>query len=243
METNQLTFEHICFKYKGNDNQLFTDLDVTMETGQVVGILGASGSGKTTLTEILLGQLKPTCQQFRILENGKPVTAGSRSWSYVPQQNLLREYLKVSETFDFYADHHLKGSGKLTKKHRIAGIMDDLGLTEFANKKISELSGGQKRRVSIGIELLSPSPYFILDEPSSGLDALSDRNLLRTLKILAIFDKIIFLSKGRPTFAGTYEELLLEYKTSDPYMIRKYMDMNIADVYQELNASTRIYKI
>ena len=60
METNQLTFEHICFKYKGNDNQLFTDLDVTMETGQVVGILGASGSGKTTLTEILLGQLKPT---------------------------------------------------------------------------------------------------------------------------------------------------------------------------------------
>ena len=101
METNQLTFEHICFKYKGNDNQLFTDLDVTMETGQVVGILGASGSGKTTLTEILLGQLKPTCQQFRILENGKPVTAGSRSWSYVPQQNLLREYLKVSETFDF----------------------------------------------------------------------------------------------------------------------------------------------
>ena len=181
METNQLTFEHICFKYKGNDNQLFTDLDVTMETGQVVGILGASGSGKTTLTEILLGQLKPTCQQFRILENGKPVTAGSRSWSYVPQQNLLREYLKVSETFDFYADHHLKGGGKLTKKHRIAGIMDDLGLTEFANKKISELSGGQKRRVSIGIELLSPSPYFILDEPSSGLDALSDRNLLRTL--------------------------------------------------------------
>lgn len=134
METNQLTFEHICFKYKGNDNQLFTDLDVTMETGQVVGILGASGSGKTTLTEILLGQLKPTCQQFRILENGKPVTAGSRSWSYVPQQNLLREYLKVSETFDFYAAHHLKGSSKSTKKQRIAGIMDDLGLTEFANK-------------------------------------------------------------------------------------------------------------
>ena len=206
METNQLTFEHICFKYKGNDNQLFTDLDVTMETGQVVGILGASGSGKSTLTEILLGQLKPTCQQFRILENGKPVTAGSRSWSYVPQQNLLREYLKVSETFDFYADHHLKGSGKLTKKHRIAGIMDDLGLTEFAyNKSIVVITHNTEN--------------------------------------LAIFDKIIFLSKGRPTFAGTYEELLLEYKTSDPYMIRKYMDMNIADVYQELNASTRIYKI
>ena len=68
METNQLTFEHICFKYKGNDNQLFTDLDVTMETGQVVGILGASGSGKTTLTEILFGSAQtdlPTISYFR----------------------------------------------------------------------------------------------------------------------------------------------------------------------------------
>ena len=54
METNQLTFEHICFKYKGNDNQLFTDLDVTMETGQVVGILGASGSGETPLRRFSL---------------------------------------------------------------------------------------------------------------------------------------------------------------------------------------------
>ena len=120
METNQLTFEHICFKYKGNDNQLFTDLDVTMETGQVVGILGASGSGKTTLTEILLGQLKPTCQQFRILENGKPVTAGSRSWSYVPQQNLLREYLRCPRLLIFMqptilkeAVNRLKGNASL----------------------------------------------------------------------------------------------------------------------------------
>ena len=256
-----IDFDNVSFSYGTQTEGSLRNINFKVKEGEFILLTGQSGSGKTTLTEILLGQLKPTCQQFRILENGKPVTAGSRSWSYVPQQNLLREYLKVSETFDFYADHHLKGSGKLTKKHRIAGIMDDLGLTEFANKKISELSGGQKRRVSIGIELLSPSPYFILDEPSSGLDALSDRNLLRTLKILAksanksivvithntenlaIFDKIIFLSKGRPTFAGTYEDLLLEYKTSDPYMIRKYMDMNIADVYQELNASTRIYKI
>ena len=215
METNQLTFEHICFKYKGNDNQLFTDLDVTMETGQVVGILGASGSGKTTLTEILLGQLKPTCQQFRILENGKPVTAGSRSWSYVPQQNLLREYLKVSETFDFYADHHLKGSGKLTKKHRIAGIMDDLGLTEFANKKISELSGGQKQRIAIARGLAMNPELLLFDEPTSALDPETIGDVLAVMQNLAkggmnmvvvthemgfarsVADRIIFMAEGQ----------------------------------------------
>ena len=215
METNQLTFEHICFKYKGNDNQLFTDLDVTMETGQVVGISGASGSGKTTLTEILLGELKPTCQQFRILENGKPVTAGSRSWSYVPQQNLLREYLKVSETFDFYADHHLKGSGKLTKKHRIAGIMDDLGLTEFANKKISELSGGQKQRIAIARGLAMNPELLLFDEPTSALDPETIGDVLAVMQNLAkggmnmvvvthemgfarsVADRIIFMAEGQ----------------------------------------------
>mgnify|MGYP000429395922 CR=1 FL=1 len=87
METNQLTFEHICFKYKGNDNQLFTDLDVTYGDWSRLSVSWVLlVQGKTTLTEILLGQLKPTCQQFRILENGKPVTAGSRSWSYVPNK-------------------------------------------------------------------------------------------------------------------------------------------------------------
>ena len=204
METNQLTFEHICFKYKGNDNQLFTDLDVTMETGQVVGILGASGSGKTTLTEILLGQLKPTCQQFRILENGKPVTAGSRSWSYVPQQNLLREYLKVSETFDFYADHHLKGSGKLTKKHRIAGIMDDLGLTEFANKKISELSGGQKQRAAIARAFIGNPQVILADEPTASLDP--DRGQ----EIAQLIRKEV-KSKNKSAIMVTHDRSILTY--------------------------------
>jgi len=147
METNQLTFEHICFKYKGNDNQLFTDLDVTMETGQVVGILGASGSGKTTLTEILLGQLKPTCQQFRILENGKPVTAGSRSWSYVPQQNLLREYLKVSETFGADAfdkvlvDAPCSGIGLIRRKPDIKYNKDNVDFASLQAVQLEILDG------------------------------------------------------------------------------------------------------
>lgn len=261
MVQHQLEFKHICFKYKGNKELLFNQLDVTVKTGELVGVLGTSGSGKTTLTEILLERLKPTCPEFQILEDGQPVTGKSRQWSYVPQKNLLRDYLKVSETFKVYASSHLKSLAKAEREQRVAKIVQDLGLTEFWNKKVSELSGGQQRRVSIGIELLSESRYFILDEPSSGLDALSDRNLLRTLRILAktankaiivithntenlaIFDKIIFLSKGLPKFVGNFQELLLEFKTTDPYAISKYMDLHIAEVYQELLASSKIYKI
>ena len=261
MNQHELTFKHICFKYKGNRDLLFHQLDMTVKTGELVGILGASGSGKTTLVEILLGRLKPTCSTFEVLEDGKPLMANKRQWSYVPQKNLLRDYLKVSEIFTVYANSHLKRLSRSQRKERVQTIVHDLGLTPFWKKKVFELSGGQQRRVSIGIELLSESPYFILDEPSSGLDALSDRNLLRTLKILAktankaiilithntenlaILDKIIFLSKGLPKFVGSFEELLQEFKTSDPYTIQKYLDLNIAEIYQELEGSGRIYKI
>ncbi|MGV3010225.1 ATP-binding cassette domain-containing protein [Streptococcus thoraltensis] len=261
MKQHILEFKHICFKYRSNSELLFDHLDMTLKTGEVVGILGGSGSGKTTLTEILLERLKPTCQDFQIYEDGQLVTHQKPRWSYVPQQNLLRDYLKVSEIFTVYGDSYLKTLSKSDRQERIQSVVQDLGLSEFWHKQVSQLSGGQKRRVSIGIELLSPSAYFILDEPSSGLDALSDRNLLRTLRILAktsnkailvvthntenlaIFDRLIFLSKGLPKFVGSFEELLHEFKTTDPYTLRKYLDLNIADIYQELLTSGKIYRI
>ncbi len=261
MTPHQLTFNHICFQYKGNDQALFNHLDVTIRTGELVGILGASGSGKTTLTEILLGRLKPTCHQFGMIEDGYAVSHRETPWAYVPQKNLLRDYLTVQETFKTYADIHLKGHSRAEKEAQVYRVVEDLGLTPFWRKKVSELSGGQQRRVSIGVELLSDSRYFILDEPSSGLDALSDRNLLRTLRILArsankaiivithntenlsILDRMIFMSHGLPTFVGTYEELLLEYKTTDRYTISKYLDLNLAEIYKELDRSSRVYQI
>lgn len=261
MQQHELIFKHICFKYRGNEDSLFHNLDVSIKTGELVGILGASGSGKTTLTEILLGRLKSTCLQFGIEEDGKMVSKNSIGWSYVPQKNLLRGYLTVKEIFDIYATGYLNKLSKVEKNTRVSSIIKELGLEPFTNRKVSDLSGGQQRRVSIGIELLSDSRYFILDEPSSGLDALSDRNLLSTLKILAktankaiivithntenlaILDKIIFLSNGLPKFVGNFEELLTELKTSDQYTIRKYLDLSLAEIYQELTHSSKIYKI
>ncbi|MDT2732734.1 hypothetical protein BI362_11075 [Streptococcus parauberis] len=261
MDQHQLVYKHICFKYKGNKDLLFYNLDVTIQTGELVGILGTSGSGKTTLTEILLDKLSPTCDDFQIYEDGQVIKGDQNRWSYVPQKNLLRDFLTISQTFTFYADIHLPGESKGEKEFQISQILHDLGLWSLKDKKISQLSGGQQRRVSIGVELLSKSRYFILDEPSSGLDALSDRNLLRTLKILAksrnkaiivithntenlnILDKIIFLSQGLPKFVGSFPELLKEFKTTDDYTISKFLDMNIAEVYQELLASGKIYKI
>ena len=243
-----LTIDHISKYYNldgTNQERALNNVTLEIAPGKITAIYGPSGCGKTSLLSIISGL---DSQYFRKAHIGFVF----QNFNLIPHQSVL-ENVKMPLYVKNMTD---KEMAEIAERE-----LSRLGIGDFIKKNVKQLSGGQKRRVSIGIELLSPSPYFILDEPSSGLDALSDRNLLRTLKILAksanksivvithntenlaIFDKIIFLSKGRPTFAGTYEELLLEYKTSDPYMIRKYMDMNIADVYQELNASTRIYKI
>ena len=253
-----IEFKHVAKQY--DDTVVLKSVDLEIEAGKFYTLLGPSGSGQTTILRLIAGFLEASSGD--ILFEGErinDVPAEKRRVNTVFQNYALFPNMNVFENVAFGMS--IKGKPKNEIKAKVAEMLELVKLGGYEDREISELSGGQKRRVSIGIELLSPSPYFILDEPSSGLDALSDRNLLRTLKILAksanksivvithntenlaIFDKIIFLSKGRPTFAGTYEELLLEYKTSDPYMIRKYMDMNIADVYQELNASTRIYKI
>ena len=248
-----------------NGHTAIYDVAFALQGGTICALVGVNGSGKSTLFKSIMGLIKP--QQGNIALCGLPINRALKQnlVAYVPQAEEVDWQFPVS-VYDVvmmgrYGYMNFLRIPKAEDKQKVLEAMQRVNIEHLAERQIGELSGGQKRRVSIGIELLSPSPYFILDEPSSGLDALSDRNLLRTLKILAksanksivvithntenlaIFDKIIFLSKGRPTFAGTYEELLLEYKTSDPYMIRKYMDMNIADVYQELNASTRIYKI
>ena len=264
-----LTIDHISKYYNldgTNQERALNDVTLEIAPGKITAIYGPSGCGKTSLLSIISG-LDSQYQGNLYFKNQNMRDFSERDLTYFRKAHIGF----VFQNFNLISHQSVLENVKMplyvknmTDKE-MAEIaereLSRLGIGDFIKKNVKQLSGGQKRRVSIGIELLSPSPYFILDEPSSGLDALSDRNLLRTLKILAksanksivvithntenlaIFDKIIFLSKGRPTFAGTYEELLLEYKTSDPYMIRKYMDMNIADVYQELNASTRIYKI
>ncbi len=144
MKQHILEFKHICFKYRSNSELLFDHLDMTLKTGEVVGILGGSGSGKTTLTEILLERLKPTCQDFQIYEDGQLVTHQKPRWSYVPQQNLLRDYLKVSEIFTVYGDSYLKTLSKSDRQERIQSVVQDLGLSEFWHKQVSQLSGGAK---------------------------------------------------------------------------------------------------
>lgn len=156
----------ICKKY--SKHQVLDNVSLSVEPGDCIGILGANGSGKTTLLSIISGICKADCGN--ILIDGKKISTSSKIASkyisYVPQENPLISELSALDNLRLW----YKGSKKELKKELENGILNTLGINEYANKKVSKMSGGMKKRLSIGIALLEKPALLIMDEPSAALD-------------------------------------------------------------------------
>ncbi|ETS73519.1 hypothetical protein PFICI_14465 [Pestalotiopsis fici W106-1] len=215
-----------------NVKPLLSSIDATLPSGSLTAILGGSGSGKTTLLNtiaerVFSGRL---AQAGSILFNGqKGVT--SINQAYVMQQDILIPSLTVRETLRYSADLRLPRAVSREDRWRIVEeVILELGLKECANTRVGNsqrrgLSGGEKRRTSIGVQLLANPSVLFLDEPTTGLDATSAYQLVKTLKSLAqkgrtiittihqprseiwgLFDNLILLSRGSPVFSGPRSE-------------------------------------
>ena len=147
-------------------NTVLDDISFTAEKGQCVGIIGANGCGKTTLLSIMAGVNK--AQSGKIYYNNELADKKSvfkKYIAYVPQENPLIDELTTKDNLLLWL-----GSNKKIKDGFENGVLKDLGIDEFLNKQVNELSGGMKRRLSIGISLSNNAPIMILDEPGSALD-------------------------------------------------------------------------
>ena len=147
-------------------NTLLDDISFTAEKGQCVGIIGANGCGKTTLLSIMAGVNK--AQSGKIYYNNELADKKSvfkKYIAYVPQENPLIDELTTKDNLLLWL-----GSNKKIKDGFENGVLKDLGIDEFLNKQVNELSGGMKRRLSIGISLSNNAPIMLLDEPGSALD-------------------------------------------------------------------------
>lgn len=212
---------------------ILTDVSVSIRSGEFVGILGGSGQGKTTLLQLLCGLIRPTSGEVRF--NGIPAEAGDPrrpAVGYVPQDDLVHGELTVEEAITAAARLRLKATPAQIAA-LVRGTMDRLGLTEHAGKRIgSQLSGGQRKRVSIATELLTRPPVLLLDEPSSGLDPYAEEELMGFLQSLRntgqtvlctthvlnrayLFDRILFVHGGRLIFSGTPHEARLHFLEED----------------------------
>lgn len=147
-------------------NTVLDDISFTAEKGQCVGIIGANGCGKTTLLSIMASVNK--AQSGKIYYNNELADKKSvfkKYIAYVPQENPLIDELTTKDNLLLWL-----GSNKKIKDGFENGVLKDLGIDEFLNKQVNELSGGMKRRLSIGISLSNNAPIMLLDEPGSALD-------------------------------------------------------------------------
>ncbi|KAM0908247.1 hypothetical protein ACQ4PT_015591 [Festuca glaucescens] len=197
--------------------------------GEILAVMGASGSGKSTLIDALANRISRDSLKGAVTLNGEPLTGNIlKSMSaYVMQDDLLFPMLTVTETLSFAADFRLPRSLSAAKKRsRVQALIDQLGLRAAADTIIGDeghrgVSGGERRRVSIGTDIIHDPILLFLDEPTSGLDSTSAFMVVKVLRriaesgsivitsihqpsqrILGLLDRLILLSGGRTVFSG-----------------------------------------
>ena len=222
---------------KGQEiKSILNDVSASMPGGTLTAIIGASGSGKTSMLNFMSQRMGGSRLKISgdVLYNGSPRLSSIRS-SYVMQQDVLLPTLTVRETLQYAADLRLPPPTTAAERKLIVEeVILELGLKECANTRIGNnehkgCSGGEKRRTSLGVQLLANPSVLFLDEVTTGLDATSAFQLIKTLKQLAgsgrtvittihqprseiwgLFDNLVVLSGRCPIYSGP-KEMCLPY--------------------------------
>lgn len=209
-----------------NGTEANRGISLEVRRGEVVAIVGPNGAGKTTFLRQLTTELRPTTGSVRVFgvdAVAEPERA-KRAMGITPQEAGLFDRLTVREHFELFA--RLKHLSALAAREAAQAVIAQLGLIAETNRSIGALSGGQRRRILIGLALLGSPPLLVLDEPTTGLDPSSRRAVWGVIRgavadgttvILSthymeeaehLSDRIGVIASGRLIAFGTLDELL-----------------------------------
>jgi len=166
------------------DRTILQPSTLSVSPGEFVALIGPSGSGKTTLLKCLAGVAQAT--GGRVVVGSDPLELRLTEVGYVPQSDVVHDLLTVREALRYAARLRLPSDthrGELTTA--VDDVLDELRLSEHADTETGRLSGGQRKRVACGAELIGQPTMLLLDEPTSGLDPALERRLMLTLRNLA----------------------------------------------------------
>ncbi|CAI7742275.1 unnamed protein product [Closterium sp. NIES-54] len=215
---------------------ILADINGAARSGEVTAIMGASGSGKTTLLNILAHRIAKERRSGSVELDGAVVRGSTmrRMSAYVMQDDLMFPALTVRETLMFAAELRLAANGvtKEEKERKVESLLELLGLTKVADSLIGNesqrgVSGGERKRVAIGVEMVSDPRILFLDEPTSGLDSTSAYRVVRAIKdiavqtgsiaimvlhqpsfrVLSLIDRLLLLASGHTIFHGPPPQL------------------------------------
>ncbi|MDF1575822.1 MAG: ATP-binding cassette domain-containing protein [Bacteroidales bacterium] len=229
------------FRFKNSDNGIH-GFNLQEESGRLIGIMGGSGVGKSTLLNVLNGNLKP--QQGEILINGfnlydeKEKEQLKGIIGFIPQDDLLLEELTVRQNLYYNAKLCLDNYDESRLNKVVDQVLQDLDLYEIRDLKVGKplnkvISGGQRKRVNIGLELIREPTVLFVDEPTSGLSSVDSEMVMNLLReqvfkgklvfvnihqpsstLYKMFDRIIFMDKGGyQIYCGNPAEAVVYFKT------------------------------
>jgi ABC-type multidrug transport system ATPase subunit len=215
---------------------LLQNMGFTLPHGSLIGVIGPSGAGKSTLLGALTGMRPATVGT--VLIDGRDLYAHyeemRRRIGFVPQQDILHPQLNVRRALRYAAELRFPDDvSRQERERRVEDVIQELGLAQQSDLRIDKLSGGQRKRVSVAMELLTAPSTLFLDEPTSGLDPGLDKQVMQTLRHLAdggrtvlvvthsvanlhLCDRVLVLAPGgRMAFFGPPQQVLPHFGATD----------------------------
>lgn len=216
--------------------KLLDDVSFGLEGSSLVAVIGPSGAGKSTLLKALIGAQKAT--EGEVYYDGRDLYDNYEDLRHrigvVPQDDVVHPELTVRQALRYAAELRFPDDlDKEPREERVEEVIDELGLTAHADTQVARLSGGQRKRTSVALELLTRPSLLFLDEPTSGLDPGLDKRVMLTLRGLAdggrtvvvithnvaslgVCDRVLMLAPGgKVAFFGPPEEMLPFFSASD----------------------------
>ena len=211
--------------------EALTDLNISLEKGQIVGLLGPNGSGKTTLIKLINGLLTPSDGQI-LIEGNKPGVESKKVVSYLPERNSLPDYMKVNDLVgmfvDFYPDF---------RPEKAYSMLADLNID--VTRRLKNLSKGNREKVQLILCMSRNADVYALDEPIGGVDPAARDYILKTIiqnynedavvlisthliaDVESVLDRVLFIKEGRLVLNSTVDEIREEKGKSVDALFRE----------------------
>lgn len=243
-------------KWVRPDLNLLKDISLIFQPREFVVVVGQSGGGKSTLVDAIAGYRPATHGQVLVndVDIYRHFDAIRSEIGFVPQKDIIHTELTVYQALEYAARLRMPSDTTKAERHeRVISVLQDLDLLHRKDVQISGLSGGQQKRVSIGVELLTRPGLFFLDEPSSGLDPGTETALMHLMRHLAdqgrtiilithatknvmLADKVVFLARGGYlAWFGPPDEALKFFDQYRPERDRRARPMEFDEIYAVLD--------
>ena len=232
--------------------KLLSRISAKFQRGEFIAVIGPSGCGKSTLLKMIAG-IATGQEEGTIHWDGRNLAEedfNPSEFGYVPQFSIAYEDLTVGECVEYSARLRVSGQSGEERENMVERLLGEVGMGEFRDRPVKVLSGGQKRRLALAMELVSSPPILLCDEVTSGLDPRSEDeivNLLRnvardgnrlvisvthSLKHLSSYDAVVVLYRGVLSYAGPPDHLAHYFRVEDPGLVYAQLESREPEGWQ-----------